>query len=684
MSARDLGRLFRPRSIAVVGGREWCRAVVRQGRNIGFAGDIWPVHPTADAVSGVPAFRDVRDLPEPPDATFIGVNRVATVDIVRDLETIGAGGAVCFASGFSEAEAEDILAPKLQADLVAAAGDMPILGPNCYGFINYLDGALLWPDQHGGERVERGVAIIAQSSNIALNLTMQCRALPLACIVTVGNQAQTGFAEIGAALLADERVTALGLHIEGIGDLAAFEYLARRAAALGKPVIVLKVGKSETARAATASHTASLAGGDAGASALFQRFAIPRLNTLPEFLETLKLLHVCGPLHTNRIASISCSGGEAALVADMAASRNLTFPPLNARQKNALETALGPMVALANPLDYHTHIWRDVDAMTRAWMAMMDPALALTLLIVDFPRTDRSDASDWECAVSAAIALRAQSKGNVAMVASLPELMPEAMAKRLLAEGVAPVSGLDEALAAAEAAAFCGNVATRIAGLEPLLPPGPEPAVKLVMEHEAKVLLASAGMGVPRGIEVRDVGELPAAAGEIGYPVVLKGKGIAHKTEAGAVALELETEADLHAAAKDMRTDGFLLEEMVKGGVAELLVGVVRDAAHGYVLTIAAGGTLAELMDDRRSLLIPARRRDVVEALEQLRFGLLLAGFRGRPAADSAAVVDAVMALQDIVVTRTTGLGEFEINPLICCPDRAVAADVLLRCEGIS
>ena len=192
-----LERLLRPRSIAVVGGGEWCRAVIEQNIKMEFSGDIWPVHPERAEIAGVPAFKSVAALPGAPDATFIGVNRHATIETAGLLAARGAGGAVCFASGFREIED----GAELQSALIDAAGDTTLLGPNCYGFVNYLDGALLWPDQHGGSRVESGVAIVAQSSNIAINLTMQRRALPLAYVLTAGNQAQTGLAEIGEALL---------------------------------------------------------------------------------------------------------------------------------------------------------------------------------------------------------------------------------------------------------------------------------------------------------------------------------------------------------------------------------------------------------------------------------------------------------------------------------------------------
>ena len=174
--SRDLSRLLRPKSIAVLGAG-WAANVVEQCGKMGFTGPVWPVHPTRNAIAGVPTFRSLADLPQPPDAVFIGVNRHATVGVVSDLAAMGAGGAICFAAGWTEAGA-----PELQAALVAAAGDMPILGPNCYGVINYLDGALLWPDQHGGRRVERGVALLSQSSNIIVNLSMQTRGLPVAYV----------------------------------------------------------------------------------------------------------------------------------------------------------------------------------------------------------------------------------------------------------------------------------------------------------------------------------------------------------------------------------------------------------------------------------------------------------------------------------------------------------------------
>lgn len=669
---RDLSRLIRPKSIAVVGGGAWCAEVIRQTEKIGFDGAIWPVHPKASDVAGHKAYPSIDALPAPPDATFIGINRRATIPVVKELAANGARGAVCFASGFSEAVAEDASGTDLQADLVAAAGDMPILGPNCYGLINALDGAAIWPDQHGCKRLDSGVAILTQSSNIAINLTNQQRGVPIAYVATCGNMAQLNQADIAAAFLDDPRVTALGLHIEGFTNLRAWEALAAKAHAKGIPVVVLKVGASDEAQAATVSHTASLAGSDAGAAALITRLGFTRVHDLPVFLETLKLLHLSGPLSAPTIASISCSGGEASLMADTALNSGLIFPPLSDIQRAQLADALGPMVALANPLDYHTYIWRDADAMAKAWSAMMTSDIGLTFSVVDYPPENRTD---WDCATDAAIKAHKTTGRPIAVVASLPELLPPDVTQTLIEGGVVPMHGLREAISAAAATTQITAPETTPLALAPTAPPQ---TAQVLTEHEAKTALATHGLDIPNSANVTGLENLVETAGHLTPPLVLKGQGIAHKTEAGAVKLHLSA-ADLPAAAADMPTDTFLIEEMINDGVIELLVGVTHDPAHGFVLTIAAGGTLTEVLSDSASLLVPASSDSVRAALDSLKIAPLLTGYRGAPPANINAILQAIDALQAYVLANLDSLQEAEINPLICTPTRAVAADALIR-----
>lgn len=665
---RTLSRLLRPKSVAVIGGGAWCRAVIQQLLKANFSGDIWPIHPTADEICGLPAHPSLHDLPNIPDAAFIGINRDATIDTVAQLSLLGVGGAVCFASGFGETDdGQDA-----NRRLLQAAGDMPILGPNCYGMINALDGVSLWPDQHGCVPVDRGVAILTQSSNIAINLTMQQRGLPIAFVVTCGNQAQMSEAQIADALLDDPRVTAIGLHIEGFGDLPAWQALSRKAHTKGIPLVALKVGKSIEARNATISHTASLAGSDAGANALLEHLGIARVDDLPTLLETLKILHVAGPLPSGQIASISCSGGEASLIADMAHDTTLTFPPLTKPQETRLLAALGPKVALANPLDYHTYIWRDVAAMTRAFSAMIVPEIAITFLIVDFPRGDICDPSDWECVIQSALDTRAATGGTIAMVSTLPELMPEHVARRLMAGGIIPMGGIRAALAATEAAH------QRAPSPADLIVPSKSMPAETISEADAKRALQKAGVTVPK-LLTGDLETLAKHADIQHGPFVLKSSGVAHKSEVGGVALSLTSGDAVRQAGAKMSSATFILEEMIADPVAEILIGVVKDPAHGFVITIGAGGLFAELLKDTASILMPASRDHFKQTLNRLKFSKIFNGYRNQPAGNIDALLDAVEAIQSYVLANLDTIEEVEVNPFILTQTRAVAADALIR-----
>ncbi|WP_026619010.1 acetate---CoA ligase (ADP-forming) [Ensifer sp. WSM1721] len=679
---RSLDRLIRPRSLAVFGGKE-ARRIIEQCDKMGFVGQIWPVHPREEEILGRRCYRSVADLPEAPDASFVGVNRALTIEIIRDLATRGAGGAVCYASGFREAASELADGSDLQEALIAAAGDMPIVGPNCYGFINMLDGALLWPDQHGMLRVERGVAVLTQSSNIACNISMQKRGLPLAYIMTAGNQAQTGLSDIACAVLEDPRVTAVGLHIEGFDSIEALERLATRARELRKPVVTLKVGKSEAAQAATVSHTASLAGNDRVSSALLARLGIGRVDTLPELLETLKLLHLHGPLPSADISSMSCSGGEASLMADAGVRRRVNFRALRKEQRQPLRESLGEMVTIANPLDYHTFVWGNREKQTAAFAAMMRGGYALNLIVLDFPRLDRCDAADWVTTCEAVIDA-ANATGAVAgIVASLGENMPEETALSLMAADVAPFFGIDEALAAAETAAAIGAAWARAAA-PPLLQVRPDAGDAVTLtEAEAKSELSASGVAVPNGITAATAEQAVDAAETLGFPVVLKGLGVAHKTEAGAVKLNLASRDEVLAAAQDMASvaSGYLVEKMIAKPVAELIVGAMRDPVAGPVLTIGAGGILVELMEDSAILTLPTTEEAIGEAIAGLKSHKLLDGYRGGPKGDVAALIRTVAAVASYVVANASKLEELDINPIMVLPEGqgAVAADALIR-----
>ncbi|MFU8881115.1 MAG: acetate--CoA ligase family protein [Rhodobacterales bacterium] len=660
----DLSRLLRPRSIAVLGSG-WAENVVYQCQRMGFKGPVWPVHPHRAQIGGAPCFASLADLPSAPDATFIGVNRHATLDIVAGLAQMGAGGGICFSSGWRETGEAD-----LQSQLVLHAGDMPILGPNCYGVINYLDGALLWPDQHGGRRVESGVALLSQSSNIVINLTMQARGLPIAYVACLGNAAQIGLATLASALLEDERVTALGLYIEGITDAVDFAAIAHQARLMGKGIVAIKSGKTEAARTAAASHTASLAGAGAASSAYLRQIGVAEVDTPAELIETLKILHVHGPGLGTRLCSLSCSGGEAGLVADLAAPFGLDFPPPTATQAHQLSDILGPLVTISNPLDYHTFIWGDGPRTTDVFTTML-ASYDAGIFIIDPPRPDRCDPSSFEPALEAVVAAGRKAGKPAFPVASLPENFDEDRAIALIDQGIAPLMGLETALAALRAA----QVPAASVDWRPWAVADESHALTLVPEDDAKAELARAGINVPRGISAATLPALCRIADrQLLPPLVLKGIGFAHKTEANAVRLNLTTlegQCDIPGAG------GYLVEEMVTGALAELLIGVRRDPVYGATLTLGFGGVAAELLSDSVTLVLPVSAEQVLGALGQLRLWPMLDGFRGRARADVAAVVDTVLALQTMLACNTS-FDEIEINPLMVCETGAIAVDAVI------
>lgn len=684
MTANRLARLLRPRSLAIVGGKA-AEEAARQCRALGFAGPIWPVNPKRAEMAGLPCFPDMAALPEAPDAVFIAAPAPATIALAGELT--GAGGAICYAADFAEIGPEG---QARQTALLEAAQGVPLIGPNCYGMLNLFDRVALWPDQHGCLPIDsgKGVAIVSQSGNLALNLTMQARALPIGYVISVGNCADVTPADLIEALIADERVSAIGLHLEGLGSVARFSEACLAARAAGVPIVALKTGASAKGAALTMSHTSSLAGADALVDALFARYGIARAHDPATFLETLKLLHVAGPLRGRRITSASCSGGEASLTADLAEAAGLETPDFPPATQAALEQVLGQRVHVANPLDYHTYIWGDLAATTACFGAMLGADFEASLLILDFPRADRCLAADWDVTLAAfrtACALPATSGTVRIVVSSLAETMPEAVATALLADGIVPAGGLAEALRAIAAAAGIGEAWARpAANALPEMPsalPG-EPA--LWDEVRSKATLAIAGVPVARGRVLR-LAELEDAATVLPapFPLVLKavGANLAHKTELGGVALNLASRPALLTAAEGMSglSDRFLIEEMVGGAVAELIVGVGRDPQFGLFLTLGAGGVFVELLRQTAQVLLPASHTDIAAALAGLPLQKLLAGYRGKPGCDMAALVAAIAAIADWAMAHADRLEEMDVNPLLALPTGAVAVDALIR-----
>ncbi|MBW1844777.1 MAG: acetate--CoA ligase family protein, partial [Deltaproteobacteria bacterium] len=672
-------RLLNPRSIAVFGGAQ-AQEVIRQSDRMGYEGEIWPVHPKKAEILGRKVYRSVEDLPSSPDAAYVGVNRNLTIDVVRDLAARDAGGAVCYATGFIESGEEG---SELQKQLLEASGDMPLVGPNCYGILNYLNGAMLWPDQQGGQRVDEGVAIITMSSNVGFNLTMQRRGLPIAYMVSLGNKLKFDLHDAIHTFARQERVTALGLYVEAMPDPRVFEAAVNVARELGKPIVAIKCGRSEVAQKIVVSHTASLAGSDVLVSALFERLGVARVDSLEALMEALKVLHVLGPLSGGRIGAMSTSGGDLTLLAD-AMGPSLSMPPLSKKVAEGLQAVVHERVVAANPFDFQMFDWNDDDRMAENFTAFLSEDFDVSLCVLDYPREDVCDQSTWGGAERGFVRAAHQTGTKGAVLSTFSDTISESVAMRLMKDGVVALAGIDAGVAGIQAAVDVGAAWSR--------PPSPRllenfgqvqnGSAKVLNEAESKELLARVGVPFPASRVVRDAAEAAVAAEELGYPVVAKALGVAHKTEVGGVRLNLSSADEVSAAVKEMSglSESYLIEKMVDGVVAELIVGVARDEDFGPYLVVGGGGALVEILKDSASLLLPTSRERVLESLRQLKCAPLLEGFRGAPAADVNAAADVILAVAGMVEKDPSSIIELDINPLMVLADGqgVVAADALI------
>jgi acyl-CoA synthetase (NDP forming) len=676
----SIERLLQPKSIAVFGGGV-AEELVRQCDRMGYNGDIWPVHPRKEEILGRKVYRSVADLPGSPDAAYVGVNRNLTIDIVRDLAARDAGGAICYATGFTEAGEEG---SELERQLLEASGDMPLVGPNCYGLLNYLDGAMIWPDQQGGRRVDKGVAIISMSSNVAFNLSMQRRGLPIAYMMSLGNQLKFELHDAIQVFARQERVTAIGLYIEAMSDPKAFEEAVNVARDLGKPVVAIKTGRSDVAQKIVVSHTASLAGSDALVSDLFDRLGVARVDSLEALIEALKVLHVLGPLGGGRVGAMSTSGGDLTLIADAMIGSGLTMPPLSEEVTRELRAAVHERMVAANPLDFQMFDWDNEDRLAATFTPFVSESFDVSLCVLDFPREDLCDQTTWGGAERGFVRAIHDTGAKGAVLSTFSDTISEPVAARLIGQGIAPLAGIDAGLAGIQAAVDIGAAWRRPLG-QPLL--GVEghargEKVRVLDEAESKALLGRCGVPIPPSRAVRNATEAAAAAEELGFPVAAKTLGVAHKTEAGGVALDLFSAEEVSSAVTGIShlSETFLIEKMVEGVVAELIVGVARDDQFGPYLLVGGGGILVEMMKDSVSLLLPVTGERILEALGRLQCAPLFHGFRGRPEADLNAATDAIQAVAKMVEEDPSSIVELDINPLMLLAkgQGVVAADALI------
>jgi acyl-CoA synthetase (NDP forming) len=682
----DLHRLIAPRSIALIGASAWTDAVAAGNLAVGYSGAVWRVHPTRPSTAATTYYRSAAELPGVPDAVFLAVPNHEAPSVAGALAALGAGGFVCFTAGFSETGTES--GRELTRQLLVNAGNLPFFGPNCYGFVNFFDRVAMMPDQIVGPPLQRGVALICQSGTIALTLMFNQRSVPIGCLFSVGNQTRLAVEDLIEILCEDPRVTAFGLYLEGVKDPERFARAAARARSVGKPIAVIKSGRTAAAARTAHSHTGALAGADEVFETFCRQAGIARCDTLATLCETLKLFHAGGALPGRKVLIMGASGGDMAMTADVSRGMGLDFAPLPEARAAALREVLTDRVTIANPFDIHTYLWFDPPALKRVFSEVLHAGYDAVGFMLDSPPEGQADPAAYDAVIDVFIAAVGGAPTRAALIGSLPETISARIRQRCLEGGVVPLQGQREAMEALSLAASVGTAWGSNVDVQLQVRARAAAAADVVAlgEHEGKLALAEFGVRIPAG-KLVPAGAAAEAAAALGFPVVIKASGahLEHKTEVGGVVLNVRTEAEARAAAERLAklSDTLLVEEMLTDGVAEVLIGVIVDPQFGQVLVLGAGGVLTEIMSDSVSLLPPWTARSIEAGLERLTVRKLLGGYRGKPAADVSALIDTILGVARYASSNLATLVEIDVNPVIVRPAGfgAVAVDTMIRLQ---
>jgi acetate---CoA ligase (ADP-forming) len=688
---QNFERLLSPKHVAFIGGTDAIIAIGEAKRR-GFEGAYWPVNPKRNMLCDIECFATVEDLPEAPDAVFLAIPAKAAVKTIEKLREMGAGGIVCYSAGFKES---GYAGQTLEAQLQDAVGNMALIGPNCYGIVNYLDKSALWPFAHGGECPGYGAAIITQSGMLSSDISMNQRSLPMTHMISAGNQAVLGIEDFIDVLCENPATRAIGVHIEGLSDIPKFERVALKALVHNTPIVAFKTGRSKIGSSLTISHTGSISGANELYEALFERTGVISVTNPSQLLETLKYLCVLERPKGSKIAGFTCSGGGATMLADYGEDIGLEFPAFDQNTTQILTNLLPPIATVTNPLDYTTPIWGQTDATEPVFRtALSNRDVQAAVLVQDYPAAGLDESKVFYQNDAMAFANAARCAGvPAAICATLPENLDVQTRRDLIEQGVAPMQGLHETLNAIKAAAWWSERRTELSRCpyQALSASANKRQCITMNEAEGKTLLREAGFRAPIG-SLASSETAASVAAKIGYPVVLKmmGPKLLHKTEVGAVALNIKSHDALKQAIITMRasvqayaplaaTDLFLVENMANPPLAELVVGLRQDPQFGWALTLGSGGILVELIGDMKTLLLPTHIEAIEKALRGLKVAQLLTGFRGAKCADLTCLAQTLLDLCNWMMTQDKELQEIEINPLFIYENTSLAVDALIQ-----
>jgi acyl-CoA synthetase (NDP forming) len=676
----ELERLVAPKSIAVVGASPRAGSFgLRTLENLAhFKGPVWPVNAKYDKVGAYACYPSLAQLPGKPDLVALVVPREAVETSLQEAASAGAGGVVVYASGYGEMAREAGAAEQRRLAAIARAARMPMLGPNCMGLVNHElgVGVSFIPEYSTMPRRIGPIAFVSQSGALGYCLAQAAeRGVGFRYFFSAGNSADIDVADLIGAMAEDPGVKAIACLFEGVPDARKLLAAGARAKQAGKPVIVFKLGTSEDGAAAARSHTGSMAGSAAAFRALFDRAGFVTVDDYDALVEYAKFFAAAGKPQAPGVAVVSGSGGAGIIAADMAARHGVPMPQPGDQATAVLRSIIPEFGSARNPCDPTGQVLSNPESYGKCCRALLDDpqyGVLLSALSVASRETGAKRAAD--------IDLLAREQSKPLAVAWVSEWLQGPGSEAYEAnERVGFFRSLDRSFAAI--AAWQRWHAPRPAAAPRLSANSPFSFTKKILgEREAKKALAAYGVKSAPERQAKDADEAVKAANELGYPVVLKADGdIEHKTEAGAVKLNLRDEAELRAACAAMKAakNGFLVQSMITGGV-ELVVGVKRDPQVGPVLLVGMGGVLVEVLRDTALALAPVGKAEARRMLEGLKGCKLLQGYRGAPAADLDAVCDTIVRVSEFAADHADQVEEIDVNPLLARADGALALDALI------
>ena len=674
----DLKKLFRPKSLAIIGGY-WADFVYDGNKTIGYEGKIWHINPSRKSSKTKKYYKNIKDLPEVPDCVYLAVSSDLTIKLIKEIAEIGVGGTVCLASRFSELNSKE--GTNKTNELISNAGKMPFLGPNCYGFINYLDKVSVWSDQVAGKTTKKGVAIICQSGTIGNTISFNNRSLPIGYIISLGNQAQLTIEDAINYVLDDKRVTAIGIYAESFTNAEKLTKVFKKSRSKKIPIAIVKVGRSKIASETILTHTGALSGKEDIYDSLFQRMGVARCNTLGELCESLKLFHTHGAITKDKISIMGPSGGDMAMIGDVAEKLSLNFGKIPPKIKNDLKKVNHPSVIISNPFDLQTYNWNDPKQLEKTFRLIFKTNFGLIALMLDFPNIEDCDTTEWDTIVSKFIK-SSKTKKNGAIISSLSDTLPKYLREECLKSGVVPLQGMSESLLAISNSINIAKAWKNFVDIKiPKKMKNLKKKTKTYSEYESKLLLKKYGISVPKSL-ITNKKNILRDHKKIGFPLVAKinSNTVFHKTEIGGVIININNEKQLKQKTNKFN-DNILIEKMITDSVFEMIIGIKNDNLFGPTIILGAGGIYTELFKETTTLLLPLNKKLILDEIKKLKFSKILFGFRGKKGGDVDSLINTILKIANFAEKNSNNISEVDINPLIVCEKGkgVFAADALIH-----